>query len=138
MEVVQLELLLTVLIIFTAQKRHGKEVVGITQGHFSSEEIIVCETTLPQSYATSDINDGHNIAQPLSRDESIGCRSLVLILAADQKVYARQITQDQLGKRVSQFVSSESRSSSYASSSACQEGRHVHPIALMFISQHCQ
>lgn len=120
----------------SAQKRHGEEVVGITQGYFSSEEIIVCATTHSQSHAFGGLDDGHDIAQQLSGDESIGCRLLVLIFAADQKVAARQITQDQLGKRVSQFVSSKSRSSSSASSHACQEDRV--PFALLFISQHCQ
>lgn len=76
------------------EERHGKEVVGSAQRYFSTEEIIVCATTHSQPYAISHINNGHNFPYPLSSNEcqSIGCRSFLLIVAANKKSDARQIT----------------------------------------------
>lgn len=71
--------------VIAAQKRHGKEAVGTTQGYFTSEKDLVCAANNSQSHATGDFNDGHNIAQPLPCDESIGKRSFMFIVATNKE-----------------------------------------------------
>lgn len=134
-----LDYLFIIFDVVSAQKRHGEEVVRVTQGYFSSKEIIDCATKHSEPHAIGNIDNGNDKSnQPLPCHESIGCRPFLLIIAANQESDVSQITQDQLGKRVSQFVSSESSSSPHAPPSSCQKGCAVLPITLMFICKHCQ
>ena len=79
--------------VISAQKRYGKEVVRVTQGYFSSKEIINFATKHSEPHAVSNIDDRNDkFDKPLSYNESIRRRAFLLFFAANQESNVSQIT----------------------------------------------